>query len=65
MAGARGGGAGVMSRVLVCGGRDFRARDFAFACLDAHAGQASVLIHGGARGADALAHEWAMKRGMV
>jgi len=52
-------------RVLVCGGRDFNARDFAFACLDAHAASASVVIHGGARGADTLAGEWAMKRQRV
>lgn len=48
-------------RVLVCGGRDFN--DYALLCekLDAlnPGGRISLIIHGGATGADSLADEWA------
>jgi hypothetical protein len=51
-------------RALVCGGRDFRNRDALCAALDRlHAEHHfSLLIAGGARGADALAQEWATSR---
>lgn len=51
-------------RVLVCGGRDYACREQLFAVLDqAHgANPIEVVIHGGARGADALAAEWATVR---
>jgi YspA, cpYpsA-related SLOG family len=47
--------------VLVCGGRNYAARDRVFRTLDEmHAQQRiAVLIHGGATGADTLAGEWA------
>jgi len=48
-------------RVLVCGGRDFKDKDFVFAVLD-HLNRhrpITDVIHGAARGADAFAHEWA------
>ena len=54
-------------KVLVCGGRDFRDRDYLFDVLDniddcnGTAGRISVLITGDARGADALAIEWAQE----
>jgi hypothetical protein len=53
-------------RVLVCGGRDFADREFAFAMLDrAHAKNGiTCIIEGGARGADRLAKEWALSRGV-
>jgi hypothetical protein len=53
-----------MTRVLVCGGRDYQDRDALFAALDRlHAEHAfTVLIAGGARGADTLAYEWATAR---
>lgn len=48
-------------RVLVCGGRDFSDREAVYAELSAqHAKHRFThLIHGCARGADALAGEWA------
>lgn len=50
--------------VLVCGGRDYDDRDRLFQILDtAHAANPiSLLIHGGATGADALADEWQRSR---
>jgi hypothetical protein len=53
-------------RVLVCGGRDFSDRDRLAAILGAvHAEQPfSTLIHGAAPGADMLAGEWAISRGI-
>lgn len=53
-------------KVLVCGGRDYADRDKVFGVLDGclAAGEVSVVIHGGARGADSLAHEWAISRGI-
>jgi hypothetical protein len=48
-------------RVLVCGGRDYRNRVFLFDTLDCLRSKTdiSLLIEGGARGADRLAKEWA------
>lgn len=48
-------------RVLVCGGRDFDDRVAVFCALNKL--QPSVVIQGGARGADRLAVEWAYLRG--
>ena len=48
-------------RVLVCGGRDYADRDRVFAELDALQ-PIRMVIHGNARGADALAHEWCLSR---
>lgn len=53
--------------VLVCGGRDFADRDGVFRTLDtinAAANQITLLVHGGAPGADTLAGEWAKDRGI-
>lgn len=46
-------------RVLVCGGRDFA--DFTAVCdaLNTYAYEADLVIHGGGRGTDYLAGEWA------
>lgn len=51
-------------RLLVCGGRAYSNRAAVFAALDrAHAKRpVSVVIHGGARGADSLAEDWAVCR---
>ena len=49
-------------RVLVCGGRDFQDKARVFATLDGL--DPALVIHGGARGADALAGEWAESRGV-
>lgn len=55
-----------MSRVLVCGGRDFTDRDFIWNTLcdlDAKHGPISVVIHGAAPGADSEAMIWAQTSG--
>lgn len=44
-------------RVLVCGGRHYSNRQLVFEVLDA--AKPTVVIHGGATGADHLAGEWA------
>ena len=48
-------------RVLVCGGRDYSGREKVFTELHALAEKHGwlTIINGGARGADALAREWA------
>lgn len=53
-------------RVLVCGGRDYRDWRALSMTLDAFHTilPITVLIHGGARGADSLAGEWALRRGV-
>lgn len=54
-------------RILVCGGRDFADRQFLYDVLDEQSLVCSFplrIIHGGARGADALVHEWAIERGV-
>lgn len=55
-----------MSRVLVCGGRDFTDRGWLFATLDSLAKERPItfVIHGCASGADAMAGEWATMRGI-
>jgi hypothetical protein len=55
-------------RVLVCGGRSYEDRSRVFHVLDKAlraatlAGKSFVLVHGNARGADKLSHEWATAR---
>lgn len=53
-------------RLLVCGGRDYADRGHVFAVLDRiqRVRGVAVVIHGAARGADALAGEWARSRGV-
>ena len=53
-------------RVLVCGGRQFAARDFIFMTLDDLRRERGVvaLMEGCARGADSIAGEWADARGV-
>lgn len=53
-------------RLLVCGGRRYSDHTTLFAALDAiHAATpVSLVIHGGASGADALADRWANQRGI-
>lgn len=53
-------------RVLVCGGRRYQNRKAVFAYLDVkHAHRPiTLIIHGGARGADTLAKEWAIFNGV-
>jgi hypothetical protein len=56
-----------MTRVLVCGGRDFQQTMALSRTLDrlqAERGQFSVVMHGGAKGADFSAACWAEVRGI-
>ena len=55
-----------MVRVLVWGGRQFEDRDTLNAALDKlhHERGFTLLIAGGARGADTLAEEWARAAGV-
>jgi hypothetical protein len=55
-----------MTKVLVCGGRDFDDRAALDAALDRlHAQQRfTLVIAGGAPGADTMAEEWARDRGI-
>jgi glutaredoxin 3 len=54
-------------RVLVCGGRDYEDREHVFSVLDRlHARQPiTLIIAGGARGADSFAKAWALTRGVL
>lgn len=51
-------------RVLVCGGRDFNDENVLYDALDEFHEQHNIgcIIHGGARGADALSSKWAAAR---
>lgn len=51
-------------KVLVCGGRDYTDSRYLFGYLDALHAVTPItdVIHGAARGADMLAHEWAYQR---
>ena len=53
-------------KILVCGGRKYDAPDTVFGALDRlrAAGCVDMVIHGGAKGADALAGRWAHDRGV-
>ena len=52
--------------ILVCGGRDFVDRQRIFDTLDSLAEQHEIdlVVHGAARGADAIAGMWADERGV-
>lgn len=54
-------------RVLICGGRDYHATaefELAMERFIAKHGMPRTIIHGAARGADTLAHEWALWKGV-
>lgn len=55
-----------MKRVLVTGGRNYSNRSAVYSALDAVLRKSgiSLLIHGDARGADTLAKDWAISRGV-
>ena len=56
-----------MTRLLVCGGRNFTNRQLLDSVLDNFlwgSGSIDVVIEGEARGADTLAREWAESRGI-
>ena len=53
-----------MTRVLVCGGRNFNDRaelEDTLSVVHMERGPITILIHGAARGADTMAGEWARK----
>jgi len=52
--------------VLVCGGRDFQGRNFAWNQLDdVHALEhIQLLVHGAASGADSIGAQWADRHGV-
>jgi len=54
-------------RLLVAGGREYGDRDFLFLSLDRVHAKCGVtcIIHGGARGADTMAGQWAYARGVL
>jgi hypothetical protein len=51
---------------IVCGGRDFYAPALVYRALDGFHSRTPIgaLVHGAARGADALAAAWAAERGI-
>lgn len=51
-------------KVLVCGGRNFSDYQAVDAVLCALPVEPSLIIHGGARGADRLAKQWAIANGI-
>lgn len=55
-----------MTRALICGGRDFRDRALFFYEMDVLREKhgITVVIHGGAQGADHLAEAWGLIRGL-
>lgn len=55
-----------MTRVIVCGGRDYRNRHHVFEVLDSLRAERGlhVVIHGAATGADQEAEVWATVRGL-
>jgi len=55
-----------ITRVLVCGGRDYTDKDILWDYLDACMSEWCflVLIHGDARGADRLSDAWAVEHGI-
>jgi hypothetical protein len=55
-----------VSIVLVCGGRDYTDKAFFDAFMDREHGVYVIthVIHGAYRGADTLAHNWALSRGV-
>jgi len=55
-----------VTRIIACGGRDYQNRRRVYSVLDAAVDRLglSVLITGGAMGADHLAQDWARERGI-
>lgn len=56
-----------MTRVLVCGGRDFSDRerfDWTMVQCGLFGDVVTVIIHGGAPGADQMAGQWALDHGV-
>ena len=56
-----------MTRIIVCGGRDYANRARVWAVLDVLLAKFGFITvhHGGSRGADALVEQWAIERKVV
>lgn len=69
-----------MKKILVCGGREYKDEETVFYILDALMDTMNLwawsarqqkhvafceIIHGGAKGADSIAHSWAVDRGAI
>lgn len=52
-------------RWLVCGGRSFANFEKGYWALSEYCSSASVIIHGGANGADRMADQWARENGIA
>lgn len=54
-------------KAIVCGGRTYSDLDYLFQVLDLCLGwwKLTTIITGGAKGADSLAHEWALRRKLM
>lgn len=54
-------------KAIVCGGRDFKDLKYLFQVMDLclEWWKLETIITGGAKGADALAHEWALRRKLM
>jgi predicted Rossmann-fold nucleotide-binding protein len=52
-------------KILVCGGRDFTNKKALYEALDvgSQGAEEVLIIHGGAKGADSLAQQWADEKG--
>lgn len=50
-------------RILICGGRDYRDSDAIRHALEQLDPETDTIVHGGAPGADGIAHYWAMRMG--
>lgn len=50
-------------KVLVCGGRDYSNWPRVFDVLNSYVGTVTIVIHGGANGADCFASQWARRSG--
>lgn len=51
-------------KILVCGGRNYRDREFIFWTLGSLPRPVTCVVHGNAPGADSIADEWATECGI-
>ena len=54
----------MIRRLLVCGDRNWTDSQFLFHALDSLPNLPELVIHGGCRGADLMAGDWAVSRGV-
>lgn len=53
-----------MTTAIITGGRDYTDRDRVWTTLDTYRSYITLVVQGGARGADKLAADWAAARGV-